>query len=275
MRTLFFLALLLTVALSRNAQAAPAFDWVGVWGTDERVVVWDKPAPHLVYVSTVSAVQDDELTPPSERGKPAKLPDYVEVTVRLSSGFYGARFVQKQWATRVEVPLVRLKAPREAAELNQVVPGSVPAVLVVRIYRGPEGGGNASSFRLLPNPATAPVFRAHNAWRGRGVGAQLGGLAPTLTIRGSVATLDVRRYNDGSNRPRPLAIRLDLPQGRAFGFVPAARFDRIVSVPLHVLKSDQPKVKAPFCVVELSGNFDYSPDSMTGEAFGFALKRAG
>ena len=273
MRTFVFLALLLTVAFNRQAHTAPAppFDWAGVWG-DERVVVWEKPAPRLVYVATDAAIQNDELTPPAQRGKPAKLPDHVEVTVRLASGFYGARFVQKHWITRVEVPLVRLKAAREAAELNQISPGNAPTVLVTRVYTGPDGGGNISEFRLLPNPAKTPVFRAKEVWRGRAMGAQLGSLAPTILVRGGLATLDARRYNDGSTVPRALAVILDLPGGRAFGFVPAARLDRVVNVPLFVLNGASKK--APFCTVGLNGNFDYSPDTMAGEAFGFALKRA-
>lgn len=59
-------------------------DWIGVWGGDERVVVRGKPAPRLVY--SINSV-------PKKAG--GKLPDYVQATVRLPSGTFGAKFKLK------------------------------------------------------------------------------------------------------------------------------------------------------------------------------------
>ena len=251
---------------SSQTLAAPArFDWIGVWGRDERVYLVLQPAPHLVYLSKI------------ETGKAASegLPAYIEITLRVPGALYGARFRPKKWGGRVELPLARLQTTDEIEALDRANPRGGPAALVLRQWTGALGGGNVSEFRLFPDPKTLPSFRARGVYRARAGGnPRLGSFAPTLRIKGSSAILDARRYDDQINAPIDVGILLDLPQGRAFGLVLGARLgDKPLVIPLHSLGGKA--TKTPSAVVGFNGNFNPDPDLMGPEAFGFALKADG
>ncbi len=254
------------IAPAQSAKPAPlaarkSFDYIGVWGKDERVYFIQKPAPHLVYISNTTA-----------KDAGGKVPDSVEATVRLAGIYYGARFKQKNWRARILVPLTRLPAPCDAAKLDRMNPRGSPTALIVREWKG-EGGGNASAFRLLPNPKNAPLFRASVVYSAKAGGnLNLGSSAPTLRIEGTRAIFDARAYDDRINAPHDVAILVNLPQGRAFGLALGARLGtKPLVIPLH--KLDSARTKTPLAVVGFDGNFNPDPDLMGPVAFAFALHR--
>ncbi len=257
-RLLVFFCLLLLPARG-SAQTLP--DWIGTWSGNERVFIWEKPAPRLVYTSHVAS---------KNAGGP--LPDFVQATVRLPGGIWSAKFQPKSWKERVEVPLQRTVFSREGPTLDSMNPHGGSAAEIDREWNGPLGGDNVSLFRLLPNPQKAPLFKVNPVYVSRAVGQNLGSLAPTVRIQGSNLIFDARAYEDEVGVTTDVAVIADLPQGHAFGLVLGARIGKKpLVIPLHLL--DKTPSKTPFCVVSTGGNFDYSPDSMAGSSvFGFKLK---